>query len=231
MTAIPQSTDNIHQNKVIPISEKTEEPHPQQHPQQQQQQLPTPPMSPINTSLSSNRPGTARSSLKITAGQTGLPWLTRDADGNNYSPIQQSPEQLTATEASPSTATAPPPKFLAKPRTASVIRFPTRRRTMQKHIYSMKDGLDPVRVLCNRLNNWQTSVKYLVCINLLFICRVVIMVYTKTNHCSTFITRFRLACFRALKRWSLIQERAIERSMQNSPSLTRSKVSSSPLTA
>lgn len=172
MTAIPQSTDNIHQNKVIPISEKTEEPHPQQ-------QLPTPPMSPINTSLSSNRPGTARSSLKITAGQTGLPWLTRDADGNNYSPtIQQSPEQLTATEASPNTSTAPPPKFLAKPRTTSVIRFPTRRRTMQKHIYSMKDGLDPVKVLCNRLNNWQISVKYLVCffkVTFHMSCRVIIM--------------------------------------------------------
>lgn len=184
-TAIPQSNESIYQNKVLPISEKTEEPHPQQQ-QQQQQHPPTPPMSPINTSLSSNRPGTARSSLKITAGQTGLPWLTRDAEGNNYSPIQQSPEQLTATEnsASPSTPTSPPPKFLARPRTASVIRFPTRRRTMQKHIYSMKDGLDPVRVLRNRLNNWQISVKYLVCLKLLFMCRVVIKL--KTNHRSKF---------------------------------------------
>jgi hypothetical protein len=139
---IPQTSDAIHQNKVIPMSEKTE--------QQQQQDLITPPMSPINTSL----PGTAKSSLKITAGQTGLPWLTKDAAAGSPT-LQQSPEEMTQPN-------SPPPKFLAQPRTASIIRLPTRRRTMQKHIYSMRDGLDPVKVLCNRLNHWQISVKYLV---------------------------------------------------------------------
>lgn len=137
------------QNMAFPMSEKTEQPittHPG---------LITPPMSPIDTSLSSSRPGTNRNSLKITAGQTGLPWLTHDADGDHFSPIHQSPEEV-------STLTSPPPKFLARPKTTSIIRFPTRRRTMQKYIYTMKDGLDPVKVLCDRLHSWQISVKYLV---------------------------------------------------------------------
>ncbi|KAL9553078.1 hypothetical protein MBANPS3_003480 [Mucor bainieri] len=159
-TPMPQHDMGTYQNKVIPMTEKTEQPPPQQ--QQQQPSLMTPPMSPINTSPN-------RGSLKITAGQTGLPWLTRDADAEGFSPtaMQQSPQEMSATP-SPTTqdsiqsAASPPPKFMARPRTASVIRFPTRKRTMQKHIYAMKDGLDPVKVLCNRLTSWQVSVKYLV---------------------------------------------------------------------
>lgn len=115
------------------MSEKTE----------QNPGLMTPPMSPIATS---SRP--MNKSLKITAGQTGLPWLTHDADGD-HSPTTQS-------------SISPPPKFLAHPKAASIIRFPTRKRTMQKYIYTMKDGLDPVKVLCDRLSSWQVSVKYLV---------------------------------------------------------------------
>lgn len=158
-TPMPQHDINTHQNKVIPMTEKTEQPPPQQ---QQQSSLMTPPMSPINTSAN-------RGSLKITAGQTGLPWLTRDADAEGFSPtaMQQSPQEISATPSptqdSMNSAASPPPKFMARPRTASVIRFPTRKRTMQKHIYTMKDGLDPVKVLCNRLTSWQVSVKYLVC--------------------------------------------------------------------
>ncbi|KAK4518162.1 uncharacterized protein ATC70_001513 [Mucor velutinosus] len=154
---MPQHDTNTYQNKVIPMTEKTEQPAPQQ---QQQPSLMTPPISPINTSAN-------KGSLKITAGQTGLPWLTRDADAEGFSPtaMQQSPQEMSATPTSAqgsihSTA-SPPPKFMARPRTASVIRFPTRKRTMQKHIYTMKDGLDPVKVLCNRLTSWQVSVKYL----------------------------------------------------------------------
>ncbi|KAI7887827.1 uncharacterized protein EV154DRAFT_327817 [Mucor mucedo] len=130
------------QTPVFPMSDKTE----------QNPGLITPPMSPIDTT---SRPVTNKSSLKITAGQTGLPWLTHDADGDHFSPIiQQSPEENTA-------ITSPPPKFLAHPKATSIIRFPTRRRTMQKYIYTMKDGLDPVKVLCDRLMSWQISVKYL----------------------------------------------------------------------
>lgn len=151
-TPMPQQDMNSYQNKVIPMTEKTE---------QQQQGLITPPMSPINTSIN-------RGSLKITAGQTGLPWLTRDAGAEGFSPttMQHSPEEMSiCSPANDSVNSAPPPKFMARPRTASVIRFPTRKRTMQKHIYTMKDGLDPVKVLCNRLLSWQVSVKYLVCKN------------------------------------------------------------------
>ncbi|GAN06392.1 conserved hypothetical protein [Mucor ambiguus] len=149
-TPMPQHDMNTYQNKVIPMTEKTE----------QQPSLMTPPMSPINTSAN-------KASLKITAGQTGLPWLTKDADAEGFSPatMQQSPQEMSATPSptddSVHSAASPPPKFKAHPRTASVIRFPTRKRTMQKHIYAMKDGLDPVKVLCNRLTSWQVSVKYL----------------------------------------------------------------------
>ncbi|CEP15056.1 hypothetical protein [Parasitella parasitica] len=136
-------------NGIIPMTEKTE--------QQPQSSLITPPMSPINTSIN-------RGSLKVTAGQTGLPWLTRDADAESYSPVsmQHSPEEMSVSSpTNDGTNSTPPPKFMARPRTASVIRLPTRKRTMQKHIYTMKDGLDPVKVLCNRLQSWQVSVKYL----------------------------------------------------------------------
>lgn len=159
-TPMPQHDTNTYQNKVIPMTEKTEQPPPPPPPQTS---LMTPPMSPINTSPN-------RGSLKITAGQTGLPWLTRDADAEGFSPtsaMQQLPQEMSATPSSTqdsiNSAASPPPKFMARPRTASVIRFPTRKRTMQKHIYTMKDGLDPVKVLCNRLSSWQVSVKYLVC--------------------------------------------------------------------
>lgn len=154
-SAIPQQ--NHDQSIVFPMSEKTEQPT-------NQPGLITPPMSPIDTSISSSRPGTTRNSLKITAGQTGLPWLTHDAEGNHFSPIHQSSPEEMGTRTDVSTPTSPPPKFLARPKTTSIIRFPTRRRTMQKYIYTMKDGLDPVKVLCDRLKSWQISVKYLVTI-------------------------------------------------------------------
>lgn len=155
--------------------EKTEQPQPQGD-------LITPPMSPTNpassissssfpTNNSTNKATTAtsKSSLKVTAGQTGLPWLTHDAE-RTASPIQtMSPEELTQAQhdkvelpSSPTTLNSPPPKFMARPKTSSIIRVPTRKRTMQKHIYTMKDGLDPVKVLLSRLTNWQISVKYLV---------------------------------------------------------------------
>lgn len=113
------------------FSEKTE--------QQPQTSMITPPMSPVSNSK-------RISSLKVTAGQTGLPWLAHDGEN---SPIDspQSP---------------PPPKFTARPRRISTLRFPTRKRTMQKHIYKMDDGLSPVKVLIQRLKNWQTSVQYIV---------------------------------------------------------------------
>ncbi|KAG2233642.1 hypothetical protein INT48_008432 [Thamnidium elegans] len=150
---------NNDQNKILPLHEKTEQPPPPPPPHPlHQADLITPPMSPINNSISSSGPITARNSLKITAGQTGLPWLTRDAEGDTYSTINQSPENMTFSSLN---NTAPPPKFLARPKTTSIIRFPTRKRTMQKYIYSMKDGLDPVKVLCDRLTSWQISVKYL----------------------------------------------------------------------
>ncbi|GAA5795403.1 hypothetical protein HPULCUR_000759 [Helicostylum pulchrum] len=155
-STIPQqNNDNtVYQNKILPIHEKTEQPT-----HDHRADLITPPMSPINNSISSSGgPMTARNSLKITAGQTGLPWLTRDAEGDTFSTINQSPENMTFSSLN---NTAPPPKFLARPKTTSMIRFPTRKRTMQKYIYSMKDGLDPVKVLCDRLTSWQISVKYL----------------------------------------------------------------------
>lgn len=221
---IPQNSETlISQNKVIPISEKTEQPQHHHH----QQDLMTPPMSPINTSLSSNQPGTARSSLKITAGQTGLPWLTRDAGGDNNQQTTTSPEALTDPTQHPDqglrSPSSPPPKFLAQPRTGSIIRVPTRKRTMQKHIYSMRDGLDPVKVLCNRLKNWQVSVKYLV-------STLTILNLISINICVS-PARFRLVCFKILKRLNLIQERAIEKSMQNLLSQPRLKVNLNHLMA
>lgn len=207
-TPMPQHDTNAYQNKVIPMTEKTEQPPPQSS-------LMTPPMSPINTSPN-------RGSLKITAGQTGLPWLTRDADAEGFSPtsaMQQSPQEMSATPSSTqdsiNSAASPPPKFMARPRTASVIRFPTRKRTMQKHIYTMKDGLDPVKVLCNRLSSWQVSVKYLVCKN---------ATHIKGEPISELA--FSLACFIASKRSSPVLEKATERSIQNPPSPPRSKTSS-----
>ncbi|KAI8064832.1 uncharacterized protein B0P05DRAFT_554509 [Gilbertella persicaria] len=89
---------------------------------------------------------TEQPNTKITAGQTGLPWLTHDADAEGFN------------EASSS---SPPPKFMAKPKATSLVRLPTRKRTMQKHIYSMREGLNPVKTLCSRLLSWQISVKYL----------------------------------------------------------------------
>ncbi|KAG1053893.1 hypothetical protein G6F43_004056 [Rhizopus delemar] len=103
----------------------------------------TPPVSPVNGSLVSNR-----QSLKVTAGQTGLPWLSKDAEGDQLCPQAQS-------------SAIPPPKFTAKPNLSSVIGLPTRKRTNQKHVYCMKDGIDPVKILCKRLKSWQLSVKYL----------------------------------------------------------------------
>lgn len=103
----------------------------------------TPPMSPIKNSMDSNR-----HSANVAAGQTGLPWLARDAEGDHFHPHQQQE--------------SPPPKLSAKP--ASIVRIPTRKRTIQRHAYRMKDGLDPVKVLCDRIKTWQVSVKYLVCI-------------------------------------------------------------------
>lgn len=158
-STIPQQqnydNNNVHQNQVLPIHEKT---------QQQQQQLDgliTPPMSPVNNNnnnnssiASSSGPPTARNSLKVNAGQTGLPWLNHDAEDNNLA-ISQSPETATSNG---------PPKFSARANTTSLIRIPTRKRTMQKYVYSMKDGIDPVKVLCDRLTTWETSVKYLVII-------------------------------------------------------------------
>ncbi|KAI8982400.1 hypothetical protein BDF20DRAFT_835024 [Mycotypha africana] len=118
---------------------------------------------------------------KPTAGQTGLPWLTHDADGEHFSSKQlcNSPTDLSVSSsgtnggsiqlqhqqrgtASASANISPPPKFRAKPRTLSAIGFPTRKRTMQKYIYSMKDGLEPVKILCKRLTIWQDSVKFLI---------------------------------------------------------------------
>ncbi|KAG0948071.1 hypothetical protein G6F57_005662 [Rhizopus arrhizus] len=104
---------------------------------------PISPVSPVNSSLVSNR-----QSLKVTAGQTGLPWLSKDAEGDQLCPQAQS-------------SSTPPPKFTAKPNLSSVIGLPTRKRTNQKHVYCMKDGIDPVKILCRRLKSWQLSVKYL----------------------------------------------------------------------
>lgn len=158
VTTIPQQDINTCQNKIIPITEKTEhmQPLPPQH-----GSMMTPPMSPVNT-----LPGTANSSLKITAGQTGLPWLSRDAEGPypaQHLPKEMSPIQTdTGNHHCSMQAASLPPKFMARPQTSSIIRFPTRKRSLQKHIYRMEDGLDPIRALCHRLTSWQVSVKYLV---------------------------------------------------------------------
>ncbi|CEI91797.1 hypothetical protein RMCBS344292_06076 [Rhizopus microsporus] len=100
----------------------------------------TPPMSPIKGSMDSHR-----HSANVEVGQTGLPWLARDAEGDHFHLHQQQE--------------SPPPKLSAKP--ASIVRIPTRKRTIQRHAYRMKDGLDPVKVLCDRIKTWQVSVKYL----------------------------------------------------------------------
>ena len=93
-------------------------------------------------------------SLNVTAGQTGLPWLEHDAENE--------------VDASEQNRQLPPPKFRARPKTSARIRFPTRKRTMQRHIYSMRDGIEPVKVLCHRLLSWEISVKYLVSISFFF---------------------------------------------------------------
>ncbi|CAO3703965.1 unnamed protein product [Rhizopus stolonifer] len=98
----------------------------------------TPPVSPVNRSLSSGR------SIRIKAGQTGLPWLTKDAEGSRSQPAE-----------------SPPPKFSAQPKFGSLVRLPTRKRTNQKYVYRMKDGISPVKILYRRLKSWQLSVKYL----------------------------------------------------------------------
>ncbi|KAG1228126.1 hypothetical protein G6F68_006460 [Rhizopus microsporus] len=100
----------------------------------------TPPMSPVNGSMDSHR-----HSANVVAGQTGLLWLARDAEGDHFHPHQQQE--------------SPPPKLSAKP--AFTVRIPTRKRVIQRHTYRMKDGLDPVKVLCDRIKTWQVSVKYL----------------------------------------------------------------------
>jgi hypothetical protein len=166
MTSIQQQpNDNIYQNKVFSHNEKTEQ---EQH---QQPGLITPPMSPTNPASfisSSSRRNTARNSLKITAGQTGLPWLSRDTEEMNHRSNNSVTEEGVSA-GSPTVSghntvimNSPPPKFMARPKTTSIIRIPTRKRTMQKHIYCMKDGLDPVKLLSQRLSSWQISVKYLV---------------------------------------------------------------------
>jgi len=142
MITVPQQDTN---NRIIPMNGKAE--HPSHN-------IMTPSMSPVD-----NQPSTAKSSLKITAGQTGLPWLSRDAE--NFSPTPPNDSSSHATDHNIQ-AVSPPPKLMARPRISSVIRFPTRKRTMQKHIYTMKDGLDPVKVLLDRLASWEVSVKYLV---------------------------------------------------------------------
>ncbi|KAI8880383.1 hypothetical protein K501DRAFT_255104 [Backusella circina FSU 941] len=140
---------NIHHDKIdTSITEKTQE---------QPSGIITPPLSPINGSLASSQP--TRQSLRISTGQTGLPWLARDADGDTFS--SQNNNSASSRD-SAHVLTSPPPKFIAHPRTSSIVRFPTRKRKMQKHIYSMNDGLDPVKVLCKRLLCWRSCVKYLI---------------------------------------------------------------------
>ncbi|KAI9282185.1 hypothetical protein BY458DRAFT_531166 [Sporodiniella umbellata] len=85
-----------------------------------------------------NSRGLKRSSrsLRIKAGQTGLPWLTKDAE---------------TTSPHPETET-PPPKFAAQPTLVSVLRLPTQKRAGQKHVYRMGDGISPIKMsLFNRI--------------------------------------------------------------------------------
>ncbi|KAI8378617.1 hypothetical protein BD560DRAFT_445126 [Blakeslea trispora] len=116
---LADSETNSSRNKITPYDEKTEHPYPHPNP-----------------------------SVNVTAGQTGLPWLTHDAE--------------VEVDTSGQDRQSPPPKFRARPKVSARIRFPTRKRTMQKHIYSMQDGIDPTKVLCRRLSSWEISVKYLI---------------------------------------------------------------------
>ncbi|ORE13126.1 hypothetical protein BCV71DRAFT_206702 [Rhizopus microsporus] len=95
----------------------------------------TPPMSPVNGSMDSHR-----HSANVVAGQTGLLWLARDAEGDHFHPHQQQE--------------SPPPKLSAKP--AFTVRIPTRKRVIQRHTYRMKDGLDPMN-LFRRIKNVEVT--------------------------------------------------------------------------
>jgi hypothetical protein len=150
MTTLSHSIEsNTNHDKIdTSVTEKTQEPS----------GIITPPLSPINGSLASSHP--TRQSLRISTGQTGLPWLARDADGDTFSSSQNN--NSASSNNSAHGPTSPPPKFSAHPRTSSILRFPTHKRKIQKHIYKMNDGLDPVKVLCKRLLCWRSCVKYLV---------------------------------------------------------------------
>ncbi|KAI9486445.1 MAG: hypothetical protein EXX96DRAFT_549067 [Benjaminiella poitrasii] len=142
------------------FTEKTEQPMPSNN--QAQQSTIIPHTSSIQA-IDKNVPN-------VVSGQTGLPWLAHDANAEDFTLPQVAPEiaynerEMNQNINAPnlSQQVSPPPKFMARPRIASVFGLPTRKRTIRKQIYSMKDGLDPVDTLCRRLTSWQVSIKYMI---------------------------------------------------------------------